>query len=127
MTTQPMPTTEAEAMTEHERTGWTARQRVDVGESPFRVHASKVLGCYSTAYRLQALVLSLYNSTEWHKKAPVHLDNLLANADEDHVNAAIDMLRSYAKRGERDPDFLALGMQLAKARIRSSQRRKGAA
>ena len=108
-----MPSTELEAMTANERDGRTPRERLAAGESAFRVHANKVLGCYSTAYRLQALVLSLYNSNQWAKKVPVRLDDLLAGADDDHVEAAIGMLRSYARFGENDPDFMALGKQVA--------------
>lgn len=110
-----LPFTEARGLLEAE--GRSARERIAAGESPFRVHAQKVLGCHSTAYRLQALALSLYNSAEWAKKAPVRLDDLLASADDDHVEAAIDMLRGYARRGENDADFMALGKQLALARL----------
>jgi hypothetical protein len=53
MTPSTKPTTEAGALAEHEATGLTARERIARGESPFRVHAHKVLGCYSTAYRLR--------------------------------------------------------------------------
>lgn len=100
----------------------TARERIAAGESPFRVHADKILGCHSTALRLQALVLSLYNSQQWHKKVPVRLDDLFAAADEDHCEAAIDMLRSYGRRGENDADFMALGKHLATRRLTAASK-----
>ena len=92
------------------------RGRIQAGESPFAVHRDRILQCHSTALRLQAVVLNLYNDGVWAKKAPVYLSSLLANADEEHTQILIDLLRGYARRGENDREFLALGHQLATAR-----------
>lgn len=97
------------------------RERIKAGESPFAVHRARILQCHSTALRLQAVVLNLYNDGVWAKKAPVYLSSLLANADEEHQQILIDLLRGYARRGENDREFLALGHQLATARQRRSR------
>ena len=103
------------------------RQRIAAGVSPFRVHLAKIAGCHSTALRLQAVVLNLYNAAAWNKKAPVHLDNLIANADDEHYEVLIDLLAGYKRNGENDADFLALGRQLAEARQPKARRTKVAA
>ncbi len=102
----------------------TAREQLAAGASPFRVYRDKIVAYHSTALRLQAVVLNLYNSGNWAKRQPVHLDNLIANADEEHVGILIDLLRSYARHGENDADFLALGRELAEAN--APRQRKGA-
>lgn len=102
----------------------TARNQLAAGVSAFRVYRDKIVAYHSTALRLQAVVLNLYNSGVWAKRQPVHLDNLLANADEEHVGILIDLLRSYARNGENDADFLALGRELAEER--APRQRKGA-
>jgi hypothetical protein len=104
-----------------------ARDRIARGESPFRVHRDKLTGFHSTALRLQAVVLNLYNAAAWNKKAPVHLDNLIANADDEHYEILIDLLAGYKRNGENDADFLALGQALAQARQPKPRRAKGAA
>lgn len=101
-----------------------ARAQLAAGASAFRVHRDKIIGCHSTALRLQAVVLHLYNGAYWASLAPVRLDNLLANADAEHVEILIDLLRSYARHGENDADFLALGRELAEER--APRPRKGA-
>lgn len=98
------------------------RERIAAGESPFLVHAPKVLAYHSTALRLQAVVLNLYNGDDWAKKAPVRLDNLLANGDKDHATALLDMLAGYYQRGENDPHFMALGRRLALERQPKARR-----
>lgn len=93
-----------------------ARARIAAGESPFAVHRHKILGGHSTALRLQALVLNLYNGGVWRKKVPAPLDDLIANADRSHFEAALDLLRGYYDSREEDREFLALGRQLAEER-----------
>lgn len=93
------------------------RARIKAGESPFVVHRDRILQYHSTALRLQTVVLNLYNDGVWAKRAPVHLSSLLANADEEHVQVLMDLLRGYARNGENDREFLALGEQLARARL----------
>lgn len=107
---------------QHHAAAATARARIAAGESPFAVHRSKIVGDHGTALRLQALVLNLYNSHDWRQKAPVALDNLLANADAEHFEAAVDLLRGYFARRENDREFLALGRQLAQARLPRARR-----
>lgn len=97
---------------DHRRT----RERIAGGESPFAVHRDRILQCHSTALRLQAVVLNLYNDGIWAKKAPVYLSSLLANADDEHTEILFDLLRAYARHGENDADFIALGRTLAAAR-----------
>lgn len=81
--------------------------------SPFRRHADKLTGNYSTAIRLQNLVLHLYNGEDW----PVRLDNLLANADEAHVQAALEMIASYARHVENDLAFMEVARRIAEQRL----------
>jgi hypothetical protein len=107
-----------------QRTG--ARDRIARGESPFLVHRDKLTGFHSTALRLQAVVLNLYNAAAWNKKAPVHLDNLIANADAEHYEILIDLLAGYKRNGENDADFLALGKALAEARQPKPRRTRAA-
>ena len=102
----------------------TAREQITAGASPFRVYRDKIVAYHGTALRLQAVGLNLYNSGVWARRKGVHLDNLIANADAEHVEILIDLLRSYAKRGENDADFLALGRELAEAN--APRPRKGA-
>jgi len=116
------PTTYAEAVAAEQHRQRTERERIAGGESPFLVHRDKIVQCHSTALRLQAVVLNLYNDGVWAKKAPVYLSSLLANADEEHVEVLMDLLRGYARRGENDREFLALGHQLAVARQRKGRR-----
>lgn len=107
----------------HMQTAQSARARIAAGESPFVVHRGLVLEGYSTAIRLQALVLNLYNGNHWRKKCPVPIDDLIANADRRHFEAAMDLLRGYYERREEDQDFLALGKLLAERRIASTSKR----
>jgi hypothetical protein len=71
--------------------------------SPFVVHRDKVLGHYSTASWLRRLVLSMWNGTDY----PVGLANL-TNLDDDHANAAFEMMGSYREYGEKDWTFMTL-------------------
>ncbi len=116
------PTTYAECVAANAAEWRRTRARIKAGDSPFAVHRERILQCHSTALRLQAVVLNLYNDGVWAKKAPVHLSSLLANADEEHTQILMDLLRGYARRGENDREFLALGERLAKARMSRSRR-----
>lgn len=116
------PKTYAECVAANQAEWRRVRLRIKAGESPFVVHRERILQCHSTALRLQTVVLNLYNDGVWAKKAPVHLSSLLANADEEHVQILMDLLRGYARYGENDRDFLALGHQLAQARLPKGRR-----
>lgn len=98
------------------------RQALARGVSPFLAHRPKIFGFHSTALRLQAVVLNLYNDACWAKKAPIYLSSLIANADREHLEILIDLIRAYARNGENDPDFMALGKQLAEARQPKARR-----
>lgn len=81
--------------------------------SPFERYRTEILGCHTTAYRLQALVLHLWNNDDW----PVKLANLMASADEKYERIAIELIASYGHNGENDPHFMALGRLLANERM----------
>lgn len=71
--------------------------------SVFELHKDLVLGHYSTAAKLRAWVLALYNGADY----PVDL-SWLGTVDERHYTAALAMLQAYRQHGERDPTFMAL-------------------
>lgn len=122
----PIPVGEARYITQAEYAA--AHKSVLRGVSPFARHRDKILGCHSTGLRLQAVVLNLYNSGDWAKKAPVRLDDLIANADDAHVEVLIDLLRGYQHNRENDADFLRLGRELALDRLpKPRTRREGVA
>ncbi|MBI2381494.1 MAG: hypothetical protein HYV16_12145 [Gammaproteobacteria bacterium] len=76
--------------------------------SPFLRYRSQILGGYGTAARLRALVLHLYNGGNY----PVRLDNLLAGADQTHVQIAMDLIGAYGRLGENDPAFMTLAREI---------------
>lgn len=78
-------------------------------ESIFVIHRATIL----RQERLQALVLHLYNSSEWN----FNLGDQLTQLDPENLEIAIAMMRSYHQHGENDPDFLDLGRKLADYRI----------
>ena len=71
--------------------------------SPFEIHRSKVLGHYSTAAWLRAVVMALFSGSS-HK---VGLSNL-ASIDAEHFKVFNDMVTGYRQNGENDPAFMAL-------------------
>lgn len=78
-------------------------------QNPFVTYRAEICGGYSTAQRLAALTLHLYNGA----RHGLRLDNLLSSADERHTRIAIEMLAWYAKHGENCIDFMHLARQLA--------------
>lgn len=76
-------------------------------DSPFLRYRVEILGMYGTAYRLQALVLHLFNSGH-----SMRLSDLLINADEHHRRIALELIASYASHGENDPQFMALAAEI---------------
>lgn len=76
--------------------------------NPFVQYRAEICGGYSTAYRLAALTLHLYNGAAH----PVRLDNLLSNADEYHTRIALELLAWYARHGENCIDFMDLARYL---------------
>ena len=76
--------------------------------NPFIAYRAEICGGYSTAQRLAALVLHLYNGAAHG----VRLDNLLSNADARHTRIALELLAWYAKHGENCIDFMKLARHL---------------
>lgn len=75
--------------------------------SPFLRYRKEIMGGYTTAGRLQNLVLNLYNSAH-----PCQNGQLLANADSHHKRIALELFASYARHGENDPHFMALAGEI---------------
>ena len=77
-------------------------------QNPFITYRTEITGGYSTAQRLAALVLHLYNGAAHG----VRLDNLLSNADARHTRIALELLAWYARHGENCIDFMDLARDL---------------
>lgn len=71
--------------------------------SPFHRYREEILGGYGTAAKLRALVMHLWNSSY-----QVRLANLFGCADEHHTRIALELIVSYTRHGERDPNFMNL-------------------
>lgn len=82
--------------------------------SPFRTHREIILSSYSTALRMQDLVLHL-----WNDNRPVQLGSLLGNADQKHTQIVLAMIESYSVWGENDPDFMALAEEILSRRTQA--------
>lgn len=78
-------------------------------DNPFTAYRAEICGGYSTAQRLAALVLHLYNGGVHG----VRLDNLLAIADERHTRIALELITWYGRYVENCPEFMALARELA--------------
>lgn len=87
--------------------------------SPFARYRKEIFGYYSTAERLQALTLHLWNSSN-----EVNLASLLINADEKHRRIALEMIASYSVWGENDPAFMMLANEIRDRRAQEAQRAK---
>lgn len=85
--------------------------------SPFARYRTTILGGYTTARRLQALTLHLYNSN-----SPVEISRLLANADERHQRIALELLASYARLGENDHAFMLLAEEIRDLHAQEAER-----
>jgi hypothetical protein len=72
-------------------------------QSPFITHRKKVLGQNSTAIWLRQLILSMWGGSSFQ----VGLSQL-AGLDSEHADAAVEMLSSYRKNGEKDMAFMSL-------------------
>lgn len=78
-------------------------------QNPFVTYRAEICGGYSTAHRLAALVLNLYNGAVHG----VRLDNLLSSADARHTRIALELLAWYARHGENCHEFMTLARELA--------------
>lgn len=85
-------------------------------QSPFARHRDKVLGYYGTASFLRAVVLALWNGTDYK----VGLSSI-NNLDQEHYTALMEMIAQYRHIGERDPDFMALADDV-RARVGEEKR-----
>lgn len=73
-----------------------------MNESPFLKHRKILVGAdYSTAQRLQAFVLSMYNGARFKFSA-----DGLSNFDDQHLEYFCEFARWYHRHGENDPDFM---------------------
>ena len=79
--------------------------------SPYVAHRAEIFGCYSTALRLQDLILHLYNQDN-----QMDLGRFLGNADEKHVEIALDIIRRYSILGENDKEFMTTAQELQERR-----------
>lgn len=75
--------------------------------SPYHVHRDNIFGGYGTSIRLQDLILHLYNSEN-----KCDLGALLANADEEHMELAIEIIRRYSILVENDQDFMRTAREI---------------
>lgn len=89
-------------------------------ESPFLRHRDLILGKNSTARRLQALTLHLWNDTN-----PAPIASIFGNADTLHTRVALEMIASYARLGEGDPDFMRLADEIRD--MRAAEKAEGSA
>lgn len=88
-------------------------KRVELADkltSPFLRYRREILGHYTTASHLRALVLNLWGGF------PANLSALFMNADEHHTRIALELITSYTNYGENDSQFMSLGMELAEAK-----------
>jgi hypothetical protein len=75
--------------------------------SPFLRYRKEILGGYSTAIRLQNLVMNL-----WNDNFPCQMGRLLCNADAKHKRIAFELIASYARHGEGDEHFMQLAEEI---------------
>ncbi|MDT3735539.1 MAG: hypothetical protein ROZ00_04890 [Denitratisoma sp.] len=92
------------------------RPSLQAHESPFLTHRKQILGGYGTARKLADLTLHLFNDGH-----PVRLGSLLANADEDHLRIALELVAGYANNGVRDPHFMRLAREILDQREAEQQ------
>lgn len=85
-------------------------------QSPFMAHRDKVLGHYGTASFLRAVVLALWNGTDY--KVGLSRINSL---DQEHYTALMEMITQYRHAGESDPAFMALADDV-RARVAEEKR-----
>lgn len=75
--------------------------------SPFLRYRRETLANNDTAVQLRALVLNL-----WGGLPGLDLSDIFKNADEHHTRIALEMIASYTRHGERDPQFMALTSEI---------------
>lgn len=75
--------------------------------SPFLHYRREALADGDMARQLRALVLNL-----WGGRPGLNLSTLFISADELHTRIALEMITSYTRYGERDPQFMALASEI---------------
>lgn len=85
---------------------------MQITSSPFVAHRDKILGHYGTAAFLRKLVLAMWNGNAH----PTGLHQI-ACLDQDHRQAALDMIEHFSRHGEADKSFMALADE-CRARIK---------
>lgn len=81
------------------------------GVSPFIRYRREIMAESTTGHNLRWLVLNLRND----QPGIIGLSYLFATADDYHKRIALDLIASYANRGEADPHFMALASEIANA------------
>jgi len=76
-------------------------------ESPFKRHRDVILGHYSTAHHLRMCVMSLWNGNDYPFKL-----HCIGGMDQRHYAIFQEMLESYRRHGEGDPEFMALAYEV---------------
>ncbi len=76
-------------------------------KSPFKRHRDVILGYYSTAHRLRMCVMSLWNGDDYPFKL-----HWIGGMDQRHYAIFQEMLESYRRHGEGDPEFMALANEV---------------
>jgi len=82
-------------------------------ESPFNRHRDVIFGHYSTARRLRMCVMSLWNGDDYPFKL-----HWIGGMDQKHYAIFQEMLESYRRHGESDPEFMALANEV-RARLKA--------
>lgn len=75
--------------------------------SPFLRYRREVLADGDMAKHLRALLFNL-----WGGRQGLNLSLLFMNADEHHTRIALEMITSYTRHGENDPQFMALAAEI---------------
>jgi len=69
-------------------------------------------GSYGASESLQDLVLNLWNGQGWQ----VDMGRLARNLDGPHWAIVLELLESYRRNAEGDPEFMAIAAELAAQR-----------
>ena len=87
--------------------------------SSFAEYREEIMGGYGVAAKIRELVLHLYNSNN-----PIDLAGLLRSADKRHREIVIELIKSYAERGENDDYFMTLAVEIRDSRDKEKRDQK---
>lgn len=85
------------------------RYKASAWVSPFLKNKRILRDGYGTARKLARLTLSLYNGSAY----PFDCSGF-RGFDREHLEIAIELIRSYNRHGERDSDFMSVATELKK-------------